>query len=129
MKSVVICGSRRFKKGIGDLIVYLRSRGVVVLTPILFELTDEDKCVSQTVQYLYRCGLTLHHFNQIEKADVCFIYNEGGYIGISTTLEMGFAAACKLPIYALAEDTADPTRAVLIDGVVSDPKQLLAKLC
>ncbi len=80
------------------------------------------------MKHLRRCGVTLHHFSQIRKADVCFIYNEGNYIGVSTTLEMGFAAACCIPIYALAEDTADPPRGILIDEVISTPEELLKKL-
>ena len=75
-----------------------------------------------------KSGVTLHHFAQIRKADVCFIYNKEGYIGVSTTLEMGFAAACDKPIYALEEDTTDPPRGVLIDEIIPTAEELLKKL-
>ncbi len=129
MKSVVICGSRRFKKEIREFAAQLKQSGVLVFEPILFvEFSEEDKNHSQEMKYLCRCGVTLHHFAQIRKADVCFIYNKGGYIGVSTTLEMGFTVACNMPIYALEEDIADPPRGILIDEVVPNADGLLKKL-
>lgn len=129
MKSVVICGSRRFREGIRNFAAKLKQAGVVVYEPILFEPKDDTSVsISDQVKHLRRLGVTLHHFAQIRKADVCFVYNEGGYIGVSTTLEMGFAAALDKAIYALEEDTEDPPRGILIDEVVSTPEELLKKL-
>ncbi len=129
MKSVVICGSRRFKKEIKEFASELKHFGVPVYEPILFDSNEDTSIsVSEETKYLRRCGVTLHHFAQIRKADVCFIYNKGGYIGVSTTLEMGFAAARDKPIYALEEDTADPPRGVLIDEIIPTAEELLKKL-
>lgn len=128
MRSVVICGSRRFKKEMRIFAAQLKRAGVVVFEPILFEPTQEDDKNSDTVKYLRRCGVTLHHFEQIRKADVCFVYNKSGYIGVSTTLEIGFSASQSIPIYALEADTTDPPRAVLVDEVVPTAAALLKKL-
>lgn len=128
MRSVVICGSRRFKKEIVEFIAELKNAGVVVFEPILYTNDAADAQNSEEVKRLRRLGLTLHHFSQIRKADVCYIYNKDGYIGISTTAEMGFAAAMGMPIYALAPDTEDPPRGVLIDEVVPTVGELLKKL-
>lgn len=129
MKSVVLCGSRRFKKEIREFASKLKRFEVVVYEPILFDSNEDTSIsVSEKIKYLRRCGVTLHHFAQIRKADICFIYNKEGYIGVSTTLEMGFAAACDKPIYALEKDTADPPRGVLIDEIIPTAEELLKKL-
>ncbi len=129
MKSVVMCGSRRFKEGIKEFAEKLRQAGVIVYMPILFE-SKEDTSVelSEAVQYLRRCGVTFHHLEQIRKADVCFFFNEDHYMGNSTTLELGAAAVLDKPIYALREDTQDPSRGVVIDEIVSTPEELLKRL-
>jgi len=129
MKSVVICGSRKFKQEIREFAAFLKHAGVVVFEPILFDSAeDASVSVSEQTKYLRRCGVTLHHFVQIRKADFCFVYNKGGYIGVSTTLEMGFSACRGMPIYVLEEDTADPPRGILIDEVVPTAEELLKKL-
>jgi len=128
MKSVVICGSRRFKKEIRQFVSGLREVGVVVFEPMLYEPSEEDKKNSEEVKYLRWCGVTLNHFSKIRKAEVCFVYNKDGYIGVSTTLEMGFCAGRDMPIYALEADRADPPRGILIDQVVATPEDLLKKL-
>ena len=64
--------------------------------------------------------LTHHHFEFIRKADVCLMYNQDGYLGNSSTMELGFAIACWLPIYALQEDTDEACRNVLFDFLVTE---------
>ena len=64
----------------------------------------------------------------IRKADVVFIFNKNGYMGNSTTLELGFAVALSKPIYALEEDKDEPCRNVLIDKIIKTPKKLIQEL-
>jgi len=129
MRSVVICGSRRFEKEIREFATELKKAGVVVFEPILFDSKkDTSKDVSEMTKYLRRCGVTLHHFTQIRKADVCYVLNKGNYIGPSTTAEIGFAAALNKPIYAREKDTQDPPRGILIDEIIPTAKELLKKL-
>lgn len=127
MKSVVICGSRRFKPEIRKFEEELRNQGVVVFSPILNTNRNIDKLSSDLKRYAF-LGLTWHHFEFIRKADVVFFYNKNGYIGNSGTLELGAAAALGKPIYALEEDKTESCRAVLIDGIVKTPAQLIEKL-
>lgn len=129
MKSVVICGSRRFEREIREFAGKLKEAGMVVFEPILFDSKkDTSKEVSEKTKYLRRCGVTLHQFVQIRKADVCYIFNKDNYIGFSTTAEMGYAAALDKPIYSKEKDTQDPPRGILIDEVISTPEELLKKL-
>ena len=73
-------------------------------------------------------GLTLEHFDWIRKADVCFIYNQDGYVGTSVTMEMAYASALGKPIFALSAKTGDPCRDTLIDKVATSPKDLIKLL-
>lgn len=116
---IVICGSRRFHDGIRDFGKKLRENGHIVLEPILNRNKGINDLPSDLKKYAF-LGLTHHHFDFIRKADVCFIYNENGYLGTSGTLELGFAVACGIPIYALSEDKDEPCRNVLFDFIVKD---------
>ncbi len=127
MRSVVICGSRKFKPEIRKFEKKLKDKGVVVYSPILNTNRDIDELSPDLKRYAF-LGLTLHHLEFIRKADVVFIYNKNGYIGNSGTMELGAAAVLGKPIYALEEDKTEPCRAVLIDEVVKAPTQLVKKL-
>lgn len=127
MRSVVICGSRKFKPEIRKFEKKLIDKGVVVFSPILNTNRNIDKLSSDLKRYAF-LGLTHHHLEFIRKADVVFFYNKNGYIGNSGTMELGAAAVLGKPIYALEEDKTEPCRAVLIDEVVKTPTQLVKKL-
>lgn len=127
MKSVVICGSRRFKKEIRKFAGQLRKAGVVVYEPIL----NDDPKINELPSHFKRfsfLGLTHHQLSVIRKAEVVFIYNKDGYMGNSSTLELGFAEALGRPIYALSEDKDEPCRNVLFDEIIKTPKDLVKKL-
>ncbi|MBI2050857.1 MAG: hypothetical protein HYT31_03545 [Parcubacteria group bacterium] len=116
---IVICGSRRFFDDIRDLERKLRENGHIVLGPILNRNKSISDLPSDLKTYAF-LGLTLHHFEFIRKADICFMYNKDGYLGNSGTLELGFVVACGIPIYALNEDKDEVCRNVLFDFVVND---------
>jgi len=127
MKTVVICGSRRFKKEIREFAAKLKKAGVVVYEPIL----NDDPKINELPEHFKRfafLGLTHHQFSFIRKADVVYFYNKDGYLGNSSTLELGFAEALGKPIYALEEDKEEPCRNVLIDEVIKTPKELMKRL-
>jgi nucleoside 2-deoxyribosyltransferase len=127
MKSVAICGSRRYKKEIREFASELKKAGVVVYEPIL----NDDPRISELPSHFKRfafLGLTHHQFDFIRKADVIFFYNKDGYLGNSSTLELGFATALGKPIYALTEDKDEPCRNVLFDEVIKTPEELIEKL-
>ena len=128
MKSVVICGSRRFKKEIKEFANKLIKAGVVVFSPYLHEGKDEwDKLSSQYKKFT-ALGLTHDHFYKIRMADVVFVYNKGGYAGVSTTLEIGCALALGKPIYALSDKDEEFCRVTLFREIVKTPKKLINKL-
>lgn len=128
MKTVVICGSRRFKSGIRKFAKKLKEKGVVVYEPYLHEGGKEWDKLSQKYRDFIALGLTHDHFYKVRMADVVFIYNKNGYAGNSTTLEVGFAVALGKPVYAFSNKDDDLCRKVLIREVVNTPEKLLEKL-
>ncbi len=128
MKSVVICGSRRFKPEIREFAKKLKDLGVVVYEPYLHSGQDEWNNLSDDYKNFTALGLTHDHFYKIKMADVVFIYNKNGYSGNSTTLEIGCAAAMGKPIYALSADNDEVCRNVLFREIIQSPEQLVKRL-
>ncbi len=125
MKTVCICGSKRYKQDIDQLTNRLFDLGITVFEPDIKEPINESALIGDkhTTQIIF-AGLTLKHFDWIRKADATFIFNKDGYIGNSVTLELGYATALGKPIYALEAETGDPCSNALIDKVTPTPEVL-----
>jgi dienelactone hydrolase len=128
MKSVVLCGSRRFKPEIREFARQLKEAGVVVYEPYLHSGQGEWEQLSPEYQKFIALGLTHDHFLKIRTADVVFVYNKDGYSGNSATLELGYAVAHAKPIYALCPDPQELCRNVLFREIIATPEDLLKKL-
>lgn len=130
MKSVVVCGSKRYAKEMHRFCKELESLGVLVFEPSFSDppITEQAKIQSDFVTYKIFKGLTLEHFDWIRKSEACFIYNKDGYVGVSVTMEMAFASALSKPIFALEQETGDPCRNTLIDKIVKTPEELIKLL-
>ncbi len=129
MKSVVVCGSKRYAKEIATFCRQLSKAGVCVYEPSFKEpLPEGIDLGSEYVKSKVFKGLTLEHFDWIRKSEACFLYNKEGYAGVSVTLEMGVANALGKPIFALEPSTGDPCRDCLIDKVVTTPQELIKLL-
>ena len=127
MRSVCLCGSRRFTKEIRKFAKDLRKFNVVTFEPFLNTNRGIDTLTPDLKKFAF-LGLTLHHMDFIRKADVVFIYNKGGYMGVSSTLELGFAEALGKPIYAFSDKDLESARVVLFNEIVRTPKELLKKI-
>ena len=73
------------------------------------------------------------HFDRIRKADVCYVYNKAGYLGVNTTLELGFAHGKNMVIYALetekpTEEGGEICRDILFTEIVDKPEELVKRL-
>lgn len=128
MKTVVMCGSRRFKPEIREFAKRLKKFGVVVYEPYLHSGQDEWEKLSDDYKKFVALGLTHDHFYKIQMADVVFVYNKDGYAGNSTTLEIGYAVALGKPIYALSGDNKELCRHVLFREIISSPTELAKRL-
>lgn len=128
MKSVVLCGSRRFKPEMRDFGKRLKELGVIVFEPYLhYSGQDEWQNLSDDHKKFVALGLTHDHFYKIRTADVVFVYNKDGYCGNSTTLEIGYAVGASKPIYALAADE-ELCRNALFRDIIQTPEELLKRL-
>lgn len=129
MKSVVLCGSRRFKPQIRKFVDQMKKKGVVVYEPFLRpgeegdwnSLSEYDKC-------FVALGLTHDHFYKIRMADVVYVYNKDGYCGVSTTMEIAYAVACGKPIYAYSDKDDEYCRKVFFREIVKTSSELIKKL-
>lgn len=126
---VTICGSNRFAEKTLEFGHELEKLGLIVYVPHFNTHTVGDLGeVDETNRQYITMGLTHDHFMKIRQADVVFIYNQDGYIGNSTTLELGFATALDKPVYALSPDTDEVCRNILFRGICKTPEELAKTL-
>lgn len=151
MKSVVFCASQRFKKDMEDFIGELKSlaakksQHIVVFEPNFEERPQEFLARHEKNRMddpMYRtaiAGMVYDHlFRKVRVADVCFIFNKDGYLGVNTSGELFAAAILGKTVYALDHRTLmgsypkdlyeEPSPKKLIHEVVSSPKELLKRL-
>lgn len=140
MKSVVICGSQRYKEDIKAFANRLRKLGVPVVFEPNFErqrramLKKEEKERLASKSYRDRVPALVHeHFDRIRKADVCYVYNKKGYLGVNTTLELGFAHGKNMVIYALEperplDEGGEICRDILFTEIIERPEELVKRL-
>lgn len=106
----------------------LKDAGVVVYEPSLHEGQDEWDNLSRQYKEYVALGLTHDHFYKIQRADVVYVYNQGGYSGVSTTMEIAYAVALGKPIYAHSGEDDELCRRVLFKEVVPTAKKLIPLL-
>ncbi|KKU52263.1 MAG: hypothetical protein A3A28_04820 [Candidatus Sungbacteria bacterium RIFCSPLOWO2_01_FULL_47_32] len=140
MKSVVICGSQRYKDEIKAFAQKLRSLGIPVVFEPNFErqrtkmLAKEEKDRLKSKSYRVRVPAMVHeHFDRIRKADVAYFYNRNGYLGVNSTLELGFAHGKNMVIYALEPERevaegGEICRDILFTEIIVTPEELVKRL-
>jgi len=131
MKSVVICGSKKFKKEIGQFVDKLKELGVFVYEPNFLWLEkwseEEWSKLSDDIRKFVVMGLAYDHFHKIKSADAVFIFNKDGYIGNSVNMEIGYAVALGKPIYALHNDE-ELGRSGFYRKIINTPEALAESL-
>lgn len=96
MRTVAICGSKRYRHEIREFAEALEAKGAIVFEPNFKEpLPEYFKADSENITNIIFKGLTLEHFDFIRKADVCFVFNKDSYVGTSVTMEMAMPAPCR----------------------------------
>lgn len=140
MKSVVICGSQRYKDEIKNFAEKLRKLGVPIVFEPNFERQRKKMSLAKESERLkvksYRDkvpAMVHEHFDRIRKADVCYVYNKEGYLGVNTTLELGFAHGKNMVIYALQtekplEHGGEICRDILFTEIIDKPEELVKRL-
>jgi len=88
MKTVVLCGSRRFKPGMREFGKKLKELGVIVFEPYLRSGQDEWAKLSDEYKKFVALGLIRDHFYKIQMADV--------FLFLTKTATQGIAQLWKL---------------------------------
>ena len=152
MKSVVFCCSQRFAPELKRFIIDLRTvakkknQHLVILEPNFgpeeakFARTTHEKDRLNDPHYRQAVAGKVydHLFRKVRIADVCFIFNKDGYLGVNTTGELFAAAVAGKICYSLEHKTLmgsyphdlyeEPSSQKLIHEVVSTPKELFKRL-
>ena len=130
MKSVVICGSSRFAIEMGEFAKELKGLGAIVFEPHLYRSHPEADwdAIKEFDKKFVALGLVHDHFYKMRMADVVYVYNQDGYAGVSTNMEIGYAVALNKPIYAYEEKDDEPCRKCVFSGVAKTPEDLLVYL-
>ena len=129
MRSLAICSSNKFAEEVIEFAEKLKKMGVHVYLPHYYTYHHGglEKINGHDKRFI-AMGLTHDHFHKIRLADVIFVYNKNGYVGPSTTLEIGFATALGKPVYALESDATEVCRDILFKETIKNPKELVKKL-
>ena len=104
MAIITTCGSGKNKELIHSLCKKLEDKGHIVLTPPLHNIDKYASGMDLEGETLLWKGATFAHFNRIKTANVCIIVNPQGYLGVGSTMELGYAAALGKLIIALQHD-------------------------
>lgn len=152
MKSVVFCSSQRFNKELRQFINELRrvaerkKQHLVILEPNFGDLEKKFSKAAHEKDRLsdnqYRAEVAGkvydHLFRKVRVADVCFVFNKDGYLGVNTTGELFAAAMAGKICYALDHRALmghyphdlyeEPSAHKLIHEVISTPEELLKRL-
>jgi nucleoside 2-deoxyribosyltransferase len=118
MTRIVICGSGKLREEIFLAGRLLSDEGLQVMVPPLHRIEELVAGRPAECRELAWKGATFAHFNRIDKSDIVFIVNPNGYIGPSTTLELGYAVARHAYIVAMMPDATEVAKTVLLDRVL-----------
>lgn len=100
---VVICGSfRRDPAGIARLFRELETNGCRVLSPLTLDFSDtsSDFVTAKNDETFSVRELERFHLRAIREADFVMLHAPGGYVGISTSFELGYAVATGKPVFS-----------------------------
>ena len=113
MTSVCICGSFRFYEEMVQLRNMLQARGVLCEWPQPGPRRDPQAMTTDEAR-----DAIMRHLERMDRAELIFVFNKGGYLGNSVVMEIGYAYAQRKPVYVLAS-IHDPFLMPLVSAVVS----------
>jgi hypothetical protein len=126
---ITACGSGKYKTLIHAITDGLARTGFIVLPPPLHNMPGLTKNASAELTLLGWKGATLAHLKRIHTADICLMINPEGYLGYSSTLELGYAVSEGKLVIALEHDKTELAREGLFDLVLGtiDPEEVVKR--
>src|SRR5579862_5077427 len=119
---------RKDLPGLREAFDELRDLGCEILSPKRVDVAREED------GFIYMVGeetstpqvIESHHLEAIEQADFLWLHVPDGYVGLSASLEIGFANASAVPVFA-REMPKDPVIADFVH-VVASPREIPGRL-
>ena len=152
MRSVVFCSSQRFSKELRDFINRLKELAlaknmhIVILEPEFGDMEaqftsamgERERLENDYYKMTVAGKVYDHLFRKVRIADVCFVFNKDGYLGVNTTGELFAAAMAGKLCFSLHPKTLmgtyphdlydEPSSRKLIHEVIETPEELLKRL-
>jgi nucleoside 2-deoxyribosyltransferase len=97
MKSVCICGSFRFYEDMIQLRNALQAQGVRCEWPLPGPRREPQAMTAEEAR-----DAIMRHLKHMDRAELIFVFNKGGYVGNSVVMEIGYAYAQRKRVYVLA---------------------------
>lgn len=113
-QSIAVCGSGRHIDRIMALCDALEAQGYLVMRPVM---GGDVSHLTPSEALLAWGGAAQKHLRQIRQADICLIANFNGYLGVDSTIELGYASALHKWVVALNHDD-ELGREALFDRVL-----------
>lgn len=104
MSIITACGSGKNKALIHAICEKLEEKGYIVLAPPLHNIGKYSDEMDGEGELLLWKGATFAHLNRIKTADVCIMVNPKGYLGVGSSLELGYAASLGKLVISLQHD-------------------------
>ena len=122
MKTVCLCGSFKFYQEMNETEEILVKNGIKCIKPIPYPHKDPRKSRTREEE---ETG-TKEHIENVKQADIIYVVDKDGYVGRSTSVEIGVAYGLGKKIYAMnrIEDSAVD---ILVDEVLS-PEELISRI-
>lgn len=134
-KKVCLIGSLKFLEDFKRIESMLENHGISCIIPIVYrnnllsmleDIKNPNKILEKIRTQEEETIGTKMHIANVAVSDIVYIINRDGYVGRSTSVEIGVAWALGKKIYSM-EKVSDPSVELLIHGVIS-PEQLVEKI-
>jgi len=120
MKAVCLCGSFKFYQEMNKVEEILVRNDIKCIKPVPFPHEDPRKSKAREEEEIG----TKEHIKNVKQADIIYVVDKDGYVGRSTSVEIGVAYGLGKKIYAM-ERIKDPAVDILVDEVLS-PEELVS---
>lgn len=122
MKTICLCGSFKFYQQMNKVQEILVTNDKKCIKPVPFPHEDPKKSRAREEEEIG----TKAHIENVKQAGIVYVVDKDGYVGRSTSVEIGVAYGLGKKIYAM-EQIKDPAVDILVDEVLS-PEELVSKI-
>jgi len=122
MKTVCLCGSFRFYQEMNKVENFLLMNGLKCIKPVPYPHKVPGK---SRIREEEEIG-TKDHIENVKQSDIIYVVDKDGYVGRSTSVEIGVAYRLGKKIYVM-ERIKDPAVDILVDEVLS-PEELISRV-